>query len=777
MIIHNRYRPGAYLEHGPLGDVFLAEDTTTGLLVVVRALERHLTIDPDVLAAFERDMAALRELDLPTIAAVQATFYHEDRLHLVAPYLPGQTLDQYFQQHGPLSPVKFQDWAISLTRTLSEAHLAEVVHGDLRPSNIFVVPKNAPPPYARREDEPDAYATIEIRPVDVDLEDAAAPTLPHEPAEPHPADTPGDVRLIVVDFGLYHLFEGRRLATTSARLNLSNYTSPQRWQGQSPPGISDDIWNVGVLFFQMTSGRLPFDARSDAAIMQRVLHFATPNLRGRVPRGIVAIIERLLEKDPWRRYRSLPAVLTDLERGSVRWPGRRAGLMPRERSPWVSWVLFILLILLLVVVPAGGGAALVASNQPTPTAIEIAGVVFPPTPTLSPTPLIVPFQPSPVGPPSDTPTASPTWTPIVITNTPTLTYTPSDTPTASPTASITPSRTPTASPTATATPSSTPTITATASATLPPSPTASLTATSSPQPSDTASPTATTSPTATATATPTATANATVTANFENFLTRAAAIQATQFALETQMAPTEPPDLTATTIALSPAAATLSTQRVARTMSSAVGLCHADETLVNFSNFAAGAALNGDVPADFLIERIEQDTALHLTRTGTWTQPIPVGYTRLRFDLLAPRALTPPLTVSFVPAGTGTDRIGWRLTWSIGSNADSTGLLLERVQDGEPVTVSSLVAVPFDTWVTVDMGFQPLGEDRTIFTLTVYTADGPNTALLVINNEDLTPFQFVAINATIDSAPWLDNFQVCNRAAPVFFTPTPLPAE
>ena len=169
--------------------------------------------------------------------------------------------------------------------------------------------------------------------------------MPKDPARTatppvHPADSLPDVRLVIADFGLYRLFEGMRLSTTTARLSLSNYTSPQRWQGQRVR-IDDDIWSLGVLFFTMVSGRKPFDAPSDAAIMQRVLYWVTPNLRGRVPRGTVAIIEHCLEKDPWRRYRSLPALLTDLERGSVRWPGRRSGLMPRRRRPWVSWAIFI----------------------------------------------------------------------------------------------------------------------------------------------------------------------------------------------------------------------------------------------------------------------------------------------------------------------------------------------------------------------------------------------------------------------------------------------------
>ncbi len=780
MIIHNRYRPGELLAHGPLGDVFVAEDTQTGLMVVIRALNRHLTIEPEVLAAFQGDAAKLRDLELPTIAAYSDIFYHDNSLHLVTPYLQGQTLADYMAEHPPLSPAQLQEWGLSLAHTLSLAHIETILHGDVRPENIFVVPKDARPAYAPREfDEDDELAEIfqqdTFEPEDFDLDDFD-PTMPvGAMASPHPADTPGNLRLVITDFGLYRLFENRRLATTTARLNLSNFTSPQRWHGQRP-SISDDIWSVGVLLFLLASGRLPFDADSDAAIMQRVLHHATPNLRGRVPRGLVAIIERCLEKDPWRRYRSLPAILTDLERGSVRWPGRRAGLMPRERSPWVSWLLFALFLLILLGIPAGGGAAFVARSQPTATAIEIAGVMLSPTPSVTPTPLIVAFEPSPIGPPTETSTPSATWTPIVITNTPSLTFTPSDTPTITPTATITPSLTPTPTSTETHTPTATPTASGTPTVTPPPPATASgtPTATNSPTATASASPTATNTATATATATPTA--NATATANYEAFLTRAAVIQATQFALETRTAPTDVPDLTATSTVLTPLAATLSTQRVGRTTSSAVQLCEANEQIVSFNSFDAGIAVPGSLPASFMSERFNGDYALHMARTDTWSLPIPAGYTRLRFDLYAPRAATPPLTVSFVPEGTAAARIGWRLTWSIAGSPDTTGLLLERIEGGQPVTVSSLVTVPFDQWVTVDMGFRPLGSGRSIFVLTVFLPGGePRTALLVLNDTELAPFRVLALNATIDSAPWLDNLLVCHNNTPLFSTPAPAP--
>ncbi len=754
-LLNERYRPERSIEHGPLGEVFLAEDTTTGEWVVIRVLERHFEIAPEVLAAFVSDMDRLRALNLPTIAPYIDIFTHERCLHLVTPYLQGVTLEAYIEDHGPLDPRTFQTWAISLTRTLSAVHLEDLIHGDLRPSSIFLVSKTPPARPAPAEDAASAEGAAPTQDV---AEPVAPEPPPAEPETPHPADLPGDSRLVIADFGLYRLLEGMRLSTTTARLSLSNYTSPQRWQGQRTR-IDDDIWSLGILFFYMVSGKKPFEAPSDAAIMQRVLHAATPNLRGRVPRGLVAIIERTLEKDPWRRYRSLPALLVDLERGSVRWPGRRSGQFPRRSSPWVSWILFGLLMILLLGIPAGGGAAVMSLLQPTPTPVSIVGVVIPPTSTATQTPVVLPFQP-PDGPPTETRTPSPTWTPVIITLTPTATFTPSDTPTITHTPSITPSRTSTPTSTATWTPSGTPTPTWTPTGTPPPTETPSFTPTEPPPPT----PTPTASPTITATftptSTPTATANATATANYEAFLTRAAYIQGTQIALETRAA-SPPPDLTATSSALAPLAGTLAAQRFPRTAGSAVSLCDAGERIISFTDFTRAEAIPASLPAGFTVELIGGDSALHAARSADWAITVPGGYTRLRFDLLPPQANTPPLELR-LGSSSPAETVAWQIHWAISDDPNRTGLVLERLENGVPVAISSLIPVSFGSWVTVELALTPLTPTRDAVLLRVY-AGGEDTALLTAASGEFLALDSATFSASVDSAPWIDNLLICAR--------------
>ncbi len=363
---------------------------------------------------------------------------------------------------------------------------------------------------------------------------------------------------------------------------------------------------------------------------------------------------------------------------------------------------------------------------------------------------------------------------MVITNTPSVTFTPSDTPTATPSATITPSRTPTATATATETPTETATPTGTPSNTPPPSVTASHTPTETASPTSTPSNTPTPTATFTPTATPTHTPNATATQNFQAFLTRAAQIQATQMALETRLAPTPPPNLTATSAALATLQTTLAAQRTARTDFSAVAACRADERLVAFTDVTVLSSLGGALPRNFMDERIGGDAALHLTQTGSWSIPVPVGYTRVRFDLLAPRANTPPLNVSFSPEGQST-RNGWQLTWAIASTPENTGLVLTTIRNGTPDAVSTLIPVAFDEWLTVEMAMRPLGETQSILILAVYTTEGARVASLVFDNGTLLPYDMVTISAAVDSAPWLDNLLICHQDNPYFLARTPQP--
>lgn len=746
MILPERYTFQKDVGRGALGDIILAEDSTTGQTVFIRALDRRLKIEPDVLAVFKRDASVLRALDAPGIIPFLDIFTHEGRLHLVTPYIDGMTLDAYLKKHGPPDEEPFREWAISLASALSQAHNEGILHGDLRSSNVFVVP------------EPDTN----IEQVEF-VEDEAYPEIEETPPGETTAQT-SHYQIMVSDFGLYRLIEGTRLTTTSAHIDLPSFTSPQRWYGDAP-SIDDDVWGVGVLLHTTMSGQPPFAAETDAATMNKILYASTPNLRRVMSRGMVAIVERCLEKAIERRYRSLRGVLADLERGHPRRiTRRRRGLMPRRTNPRASWAIFALVLLVLLGIPAGGGAAIVASNAPTATPIEIAGIIIPPTPTVTPTPRIVAFAASPVGPPTETRTPTNTYTPIVVTNTPTLTLPPSETPTTTPTSTITPSP----SATATATLTNMPTETATATSTASPTVTASVTASITTTPTASATFTATASPTPTATftatATPTPTANMTATENFEAFQTRAAVIQETQTALETRLAPTATANMTATTEALGTLSATLDAFRVARTDFSAVPLCSADEEMVAYADFDGQILLDRAIPTGFVEESIGQNGALHLARTANWVLPVPSGYNRIHFDMFVPAASSSPLVVSLVTGAFNAEWNGWRLDWTISSEPNSTGMRLEHIVDGEIESTSPLIELPFNTWVTVELALWPATPEQDAVLFTAYLADGPSVSALPIDNDGAPLFvDSVVIGATVDSAPWLDNLLLCHQ--------------
>ncbi|MBN1964149.1 MAG: hypothetical protein JW910_05860, partial [Anaerolineae bacterium] len=279
----------------------------------------------------------------------------------------------------------------------------------------------------------------------------------------------------------------------------------------------------------------------------------------------------------------------------------------------------------------------------------------------------------------------------------------------------------------------------------------------------------------TPTATPTFTPNATVTAEWEAFLTQAAAIQATQFALETRLAPSGTPDRTATTVFQGTIIPTLAAQRAPRSEASAYALCSAAEQLVLFSDFRDLLLIPSVLPGGFLSEQIDGDAALHVTQTGYWQVDVPLGYLRTRFDMFVPPAGTPPLTVSFAAGRVDAAWTGWQMTWSLTDDPATTGIQVQWVRGGVPVAVSSLLRVPFNTWITVELALQPFTAMQNIATLRVLAPDGPRTVSLDVSTLSLTPFNTVVIGGTVDSGPWLDNLLICHRPNPLYFTPTPSP--
>lgn len=211
-----------------------------------------------------REARAASSLDHPNIATVHSVGETDDgRLFLDMAYYEGETLGEKLR-HGPLQQAKAIDIACQIARGLQHAHQHDVVHRDIKPSNVILT----------------ADGTAKI-----------------------------------VDFGLARMY-GANASTESATLTGTlYYMSPEQAQGRALDARTD-LWSLGVVLYQMVTGRLPFHAESAGSTLVAIIQSA-PAAMGNVPEEVQLVILRALSKEPAARYQSAGEMLAELQRLAV----------------------------------------------------------------------------------------------------------------------------------------------------------------------------------------------------------------------------------------------------------------------------------------------------------------------------------------------------------------------------------------------------------------------------------------------------------------------------
>jgi serine/threonine protein kinase/tetratricopeptide (TPR) repeat protein len=274
----SRYRILERLGAGGMGEVFLAEDTKLGRKVALKLLDEELTQNRDRLSRFDQEAYAASALNHPNILTIYEMGDEGGRHFIATEFIDGITLRKRLSG-VPMDLAEVLDVAIQVAAALEEAHAAGIVHRDIKPENIMI----------RRN---------------------------------------GHVK--VLDFGLAKLTERRDLEETDTEavtralvqtdagivLGTSQYMSPEQARGK-PIDARTDIWSLGVVLYEMTSGRAPFlgetktdiiiaIAKTDPAPLAR---FA-PN----APAEFEWIIMKALRKDVDERYQTVKELESDLKK-------------------------------------------------------------------------------------------------------------------------------------------------------------------------------------------------------------------------------------------------------------------------------------------------------------------------------------------------------------------------------------------------------------------------------------------------------------------------------
>ncbi len=252
------------LGEGGMGVVYKAEDTKLHRTVALKFLAPELTRDPDARRRFLHEAQAASALDHPSICTVFEADEHEGEAFIAMACLEGESLKKKIAS-GPMKLEQATDLAIQIAEGLQEAHEKGVVHRDIKPANVMVTPKG---------------------------------------------------RVKIMDFGLAKVPGRTKLTKTGMTLGTAAYMSPEQARGEEADQRSD-IWSLGIVLYEMISGRVPFGADYEQALVYSILNEPPEPLTGLrtgVPMELEHMVSKALSKDPAERYQSAGDLLVDLKR-------------------------------------------------------------------------------------------------------------------------------------------------------------------------------------------------------------------------------------------------------------------------------------------------------------------------------------------------------------------------------------------------------------------------------------------------------------------------------
>ena len=248
-VLDGRYALEMLVGSGGMADVYRAKDQLLERTVAVKILHQQYENDTEFIARFQREAKAAARITHPNIVNVYDVGVAEGRHYIVMEYGPGRTLKERIKEEGPVPAAQALHIARQIAGALAQAHMNNLVHCDIKPHNILVMPD-------------------------------------------------GNVK--VADFGIARAVTESTMTYNDNIMGSVHYFSPEQARGTIITPKSD-VYSLGVVLYEMLTGRIPFDGNTAVSIARKHLEEEPQPVRSLVPSippVVEALVTRMMAKDP-----------------------------------------------------------------------------------------------------------------------------------------------------------------------------------------------------------------------------------------------------------------------------------------------------------------------------------------------------------------------------------------------------------------------------------------------------------------------------------------------
>ncbi len=262
-LVDGRYRLQSRLGSGGMADVFLGEDEQLGRKVALKLLHRRFAEDPDFVERFRREAQSAASLQHPNIVSVYDRGSFDGTYYIAMEYVPGRSLKQLIRQEAPIDPIRAIDITLQILKAARFAHRHGVIHRDLKPHNVII--------------------------------------------------DDGD-HVKVTDFGIARA-GASDMTETGSIMGTAQYLSPEQAQGHAV-SASSDLYSIGIVLYELLTGRVPFDA--DSAVTIALKHVSEPPtaptlINPAIPPALAHVVMWTLNKNASDRPKNADELIIALE--------------------------------------------------------------------------------------------------------------------------------------------------------------------------------------------------------------------------------------------------------------------------------------------------------------------------------------------------------------------------------------------------------------------------------------------------------------------------------